>query len=102
MKSKYNFDGPKYSTARIASDISLELQVFLWTLIETRAQTGNADYLQVFALRSEGPSTQVITHTQEQPPMEETHSITMTHPFTGNIWVIDDVLHATMIFPEEY
>ena len=45
------FDNPGYNTIGIQQKLSIELQIILWTLIDSRkAENAELDYLQVFEL----------------------------------------------------
>lgn len=63
------FDNPRYTTRGVTEKIPIELQIFMWSAIDTM-QVKRKDYLQVFKLYTEnvdGRSIQIVEHTQEQP-----------------------------------
>lgn len=101
MTTNYRFSGPKYSTSRIAAEVPLELQLFLWALVEKRGQSGACDYLQVFELSHDGV-TQKVVHSQEEPTYRHEYSFAHDAPVQGKIYAIDDREHSTMLFADEY
>lgn len=102
------FENPRYMTRGIQENVSLDLQIILWRLIDDRKVKGHKlDYLQVFELSSEtvGEQTlQIVLHRQEQPQYRSTHRfVPIQHPLEKiRIWVVDDGEHSTMLFPSEY
>lgn len=48
-------DKPKYATQQIASNVSVEIQVLLWRIMDSRRNNQEPlDYLQVFHLQRNG------------------------------------------------
>ena len=104
--NNFKFDGPKYSTNTIVHELPLELQLYLWQLVDERAQTSTADYLQVFSLSagrtSDGKEALVVKHSQVQPSIEDTYFLEAMPHRKAKIYVIDDISHVTMLFSHEY
>ena len=102
----YKFNGNRYMTRGIQSELPLELQLILWSMINDNIKQGfTMDYLQVFELKSvniDGMKMQEITHKQEQPSYKNTFAFETDHPITAKIFVIDDISHSTMLFSHEY
>jgi hypothetical protein len=62
-------DKPRYATHQIVSNVSVEIQGILWTMMDIRRNNQETlDYLQVLFLKV--GNMQMITNKQEQPPME--------------------------------
>ncbi|WP_337019535.1 DUF960 family protein [Oceanobacillus massiliensis] len=101
---KFEKDKPRYETKQIASKVSIEIQMLLWKLIDSRNDRGETlDYLQVFELQKSDDS-QIILNRQEQPPMIKTMNLRLkkTAPMETTIWIIDDGSQCTMLFPDDY
>lgn len=100
------FDTKKYVTRGIADQMPLELQLYLWNMIEEARNTTNLDYLQVFELKAinqGGQYLQQITHTQEVPPYNKTVVIKIDNPINNcKVFCIDDTTHSTLLFANEY
>ncbi|ESU34153.1 hypothetical protein G3A_02475 [Bacillus sp. 17376] len=97
-------DKPRYVTRQIASNVSVEIQVLLWRIMDVRRNNQEPlDYLQVFHLQRIG-DMQMITNKQEQPPMEMVVRLKLkkSQPIDTTIWIIDDGSHCTMLFPNDY
>lgn len=63
-------DKPRYVTRQIASNVSIEIQVLIWRIMDIRRNNQEPlDYLQVFNLQRI-IDMQMITNRQEQPPMK--------------------------------
>ena len=89
----------RYVTARIADEVPITLQMFMWACIDMLEI--EADYLQVFELTAT-PEGQRIVHKQEQPPYRKEYLVPCAKPLSAKIFVIDDGKYATMLFAEEY
>jgi len=102
----YKFNGARYMTNGINSQLSLELQLILWGMIAENIKKGlKMDYLQVFDLKLihiDGVRMQEITHRQEQPKRQNTFAFESDKPINAKIFVIDDIDHVTMLFNHEY
>ena len=91
---------PRYLTRGIDAEIPLELQMFMWEVVDRMLEP--KDYLQVFRL-TEQNGLQIIHHTTEQPEYEMTYILTtMTKAVTAKVYIIDDGDHCTMLLAEEY
>lgn len=101
------FDGDKFLTRGIASNIPVEIQMFIWSAIENM-KSPDMDYLQVFDLFEEN-GLQIIHHTSEVPPFDMTYILPeVSKTVSAKIFVIDDYFAdedkhiATMLLAEEY
>ena len=103
----YKFNGNRYMTSGINAELPLELQLILWGMIQDNVNKKDftMDYLQVFELKSvniDGMTMQEITHRQEQPSYKNVFAFETDNPITAKIFVIDDIVHITMLFSHEY
>ncbi|MDR7235698.1 DUF960 family protein [Neobacillus drentensis] len=97
-------DKPRYVTQQIATNVSIEIQVLLWRIMDSRRNNQEPlDYLQVFHLQRNG-DRQRISNKQEQPPMEMVAQFEPkeSQPIDTTIWIVDDGSHCTMMFPNDY
>ena len=91
---------PRYLTRGIDAEIPLELQMFIWEVVDRMPEP--KDYLQAFRL-TEQNGWPIIHHTAEQPEYEMTYILpTMTKAVTAKVYIIDDCDHCTMLLAEEY
>ena len=91
---------PRYLTRGVDLEISLEIQLFLWTAIDNMPEP--KDYLQVFNLTVEN-GLQIVKHSSEQPKFDMTYALpTAEQTVTKKIYVIDDGDQCTMLLAEEY
>jgi hypothetical protein len=102
------FNSPRYATKEIMDMVSIELQAFLWSLIDTRRERGDdLDYLQVFTLSKKindrHQELQVSYH-QEEPFYCEIFTINIPEEAIDKItiWVINSGDYSTMLLPHEY
>lgn len=93
------FNSDRYMTKGIKEKISLELQIYLWNLIDEMPEP--KDYLQVFRL-SAFEGKQKIVHSQEVPEYQKEYFISCENPIIEKIFVIDDETHCTMLLASEY
>lgn len=91
------FKNKRYTTARIAKELSLELQVILWSLID---KMDTKDPFQFFTLICENGNQKII-HEQEDPEYKKEH-IFRVPGIDAKVYVIDDSEHTTMLFADEY
>lgn len=101
------FIAPRYITKSIQQEVGMDLQILLWSLIDTNKNREiPLDYLQIFELTVEyacGEVFQKIVHRQEQPCSEEiTYYRNIEKPINTAIWVIDSGEYSTMLYPSEY
>lgn len=96
----------RYVTSGIQQEVPLELQLFLWSCIDSLKDQGNElDYLQVFEITGEFGdelSHLNIEHRQEVPEYNKTYVVTSEEPINAKIFVIDDGEYTTMLLAEEY
>lgn len=97
----------RYLTRGVAREIPMELQAFLWGIIEKEKSRHELDYLQVFRLEVDGEGNLHVHYSQEQPEHEKTHSLAtigakMPEINGRKIYIIDDGTHVTMLLAEEY
>ena len=93
------FPQKRYLTTQIDREIPIDLQLFLWKLVDDLGD--DADYLQVFRLSALSRLQQII-HSQEEPSMRMVYLIPSEVPITAKIYIIADEGYATMLFAEEY
>jgi hypothetical protein len=101
------FTSFRYMTRGIQDQVGLDLQIIMWSLIDSRLATGEEmDYLQVFNFTKECTNDTIIQnviHKQEQPIYEYLHSYgNIANPLDITVWVIDDGSNTTMLLPSEY
>lgn len=90
----------RYLTRGIDTNISLELQIFLWNAIELMPEP--KDYLQVFELVARG-GVQYIHHKSEQPEFEMTYILPdVENAVNAKVYCIDSEDYCTMLLAEEY
>jgi len=97
------FDGEKYSTCGIATQIPIYIQNILWYMVDIIPEP--KDYLQVFELSEvikDGSAKQKILHTQENPKYVSENIISVKEVITAKIYIIDDCSSCTMLFASEY
>lgn len=99
------FENKRYMTKAIASDISFDLQLYLWELIDELKAKIKLDYLQVFQLNTveeNGIILQQIIHSQEIPAYHSETLIYCLEPVNAKIYCIDDGENSTMLLADEY
>ena len=98
------FQGKRLVTRGVADTIPPEVQMFLWSLLDSliAKRTVEVDYLQVFELMGvEGQQT--IIHRQEMSDYQVIYQFDkVDHPLYQKIYVIDDGPHCTMLLNDEY
>ena len=94
-----SFYGQQYMTRGVQAEIPLDLQLFMWYLINKLPEP--KDYLQVFRL-SVCDNGQHIVHEQEEPSYHKEYDCQIDNPVTAKVYVIDDGDHSTMLLAEEY
>ena len=99
-------NGSRYVTRGVGNRIPLDIQIFMWQLIEDLKDTvGEIDYLQVFdiSIVNETEKTVRIIHSQEVPQYKRIWIVKASEPCDNEkIFVIDDDTHSTMLLAEEY
>lgn len=86
-------------TATINNELPIELQLFLWNLIDEL--NTERDYLQCFSIKA---SEYFLKVTHSQLEYEEVYSLPNVFELSSNfdIFVIDDNENCTMMFSYEY
>ena len=92
------FKNAKYLTRGVQSEIPIELQIFMWSCIESVPEP---DYLQIFRLEPM-KTMQKIIHEQEEPEYRKEYLLKSDAPITAKVYIIDDGEHSTMLLAEEY
>lgn len=91
----------RYMTREIAEEIPLEINILIWSLIDSL--TIEKDYLQIFELNPIGKGIVEIIHKQEVPAYE-------SYIYINNddikdkfkIYAIDSVEYSTLMFSYQY
>jgi hypothetical protein len=102
------FEGQRFITRGVQSEISLVLQLILWDMVSS--VPCEKDYLQVFKLCSaikDGKKAQVIQQSQEVPPYKCNFEYYCEMPVTTKLFCIDDddgegKSHCTLLLAAEY
>ena len=96
----------RYITRGVGNRIPLDIQIFIWQLIEDLKDTaGEVDYLQVFdiSIADKTEETVRIIHSQEVPQYKKIWIVKASEPCDNEkIFVMDDDTHSTMLLAEEY
>lgn len=92
------FKNAKYLTRGVQSEIPIELQLFMWSCIESVPEP---DYLQIFRLEPM-KTMQKIIHEQEEPEYRKEYLLKSDAPITAKVYVIGDGEHSTMLLASEY
>lgn len=99
-------NGSRYVSRGINDEIPIDVQIFMWQLIEELKDTiGDVDYLQVFTISTidKSENTIRIIHSQEVPEYKKIWIFEASEPCNEEkIFVIDDWSHATMLLAKEY
>ena len=99
-------NGSRYVSRGINNEIPIDVQIFMWKLIEELKDTiGDVDYLQVFTISTVNKSENTIRiiHSQEVPEYKKIWIFEASEPCNEEkIFVIDDWSHATMLLAKEY
>ena len=94
----------RYVTKGVRERIPVELQVLKWSTIDNMI-VDKKDYLQVFTLNpreNNGRKMQHIKHSQEQPDYVNEFDVIVENVVSEKVYIIDDVIHSTMLLAEEY
>ena len=99
-------NGSRYITRGVENKIPLDLQIFMWQLIEEIKDTvEELDYLQIFniVVVDEIENKVIIIDSQEVPEYKNILIVNTSEPCDSEkIFVIDDNTHSTMLLAEEY
>ncbi|WP_434796050.1 DUF960 family protein [Staphylococcus equorum] len=99
----------RYITRGVNENLSLDLQILLWHMVEERDNQSHTDYLHIFRLK-EDDNVLSVTHEQEQPPYKLDYNY-INYQKNENVWpkkvyVIReydvDTFYYVMLLPEEY
>ncbi|RKQ12140.1 DUF960 family protein [Ureibacillus endophyticus] len=91
-----------YMTRAIAEELPVEHQQFIVQYILKHHQQ-LTDYLQIFEFYIEDDQQWFIQR-QEEPERETTIFVELTtaRPIERKVWIMDQVDHVMMLFPEDY
>ena len=96
----------RYVSRGINNEIPIDVQMFMWKLIEGLKDTmDDVDYLQVFKISTvdESENKIRIIHSQEIPEYKKIWIFKASQPCNDEkIFVIDDGSHSTMLLADEY
>ena len=98
------FQGKRLVTKGIAETIPLEVQMFLWSLLDDliAKRAVELDYLQVFELSGDGDQQKII-HSQEMPDYQAIYQFgNVVSPINSKLYVIDNSTYVTMLLCQEY
>ena len=98
------FQGKRLVTRGVADTIPLEVQMFLWSLLDNliAKRVVELDYLQVFELAGE-EGQQKIVHSQEMPDYQATYQFdNVVSALNSKLYVIDNSTYVTMLLCNEY
>ncbi len=107
MNESYKFSKEnRYLTRGIQEHIPMEVQAFLWGLIDVKVKLGEQlDYLQIFKFETDEKHLYIV-HSQEESQREEKYSLELKKGYEEmqnvKIYILDDKTHATMLLAEEY
>lgn len=94
----------RYVSRQVNENVPMQLQILMWSLIDSLKEKKRLDYLQIFRLKVKGHRV-LIEHEQEVPAYKELYEVEKSKfPIEHDmkIYVIDSVDYSTMIFAEEY
>ncbi|MDU2896982.1 MAG: DUF960 family protein [Clostridium sp.] len=94
----------RYVSRQVNEVVPIQLQILMWSMIDSLKEKKKLDYLQIFRLKVKGDKV-LIEHEQEVLPYKEKYEVEKAKFPIGNdmkIYVIDSVDYSTMIFAEEY
>ena len=95
----------RYVSRQVNEAVPMQLQILMWSMIDSLKQKKELDYLQIFRLKVKGDKV-LIEHEQEVPPYKEQYEVEKEKfpiEFDMKIYVIDSGgEYSTMIFADEY
>lgn len=94
----------RYVSRQVNEVIPIQLQILMWSMIDSLKEKKKLDYLQIFRLKLKGDKV-LIEHEQEVPPYKEKYEIDkVKFPIEHDmkLYIIDNVDYCTMILAEEY
>lgn len=97
-------NGSRYVNRGINNEISIDMQIFMWQLMEGLKHTiEDVDYLQVFTISTVDENKIRIIQSQEVPEYKKICIFKASEPCNDEkIFVIDDGSYATMLLADEY
>ena len=98
------FQGKRFVTKGVADNVPLEVQMFLWSLLDNliAKRLVEVDYLQVFELSSKNGNQKII-HRQEAPDYQAVYWFnTIASPLKNTLYIIDNSSYVTMLLCDEY
>ena len=92
----------RYVSRLVNENVPMQLQILMWSMIDSLKGKKELDYLQIFRLKVKGDRV-LIEHEQEVPPYQEEYEgekakFLIEHDM--KIYVIDSIDYITMIFAE--
>jgi len=103
-KERKMFQGKRLVTRGVADTIPPEVQMFLWSLLDSliAKRTVEVDYIQVFELVG-ADGQQMIIHRQEMPDYQVVYQFdNVVNSLNSKLYVIDDSTYVTMLLYQEY
>lgn len=94
----------RYVSRQVNEVIPIQLQILMWSMIDSLKEKKKLDYLQIFRLKVKGNKV-VIEHEQEIPPYKEKYEVEKAKfPIESDmkLYIIDNIDYCTMILAEEY
>ena len=94
----------RYVSRQVNETVPIQLQILMWSMIDSLKEKKKLDYLQIFRLKVKENKV-LIEHEQEVPPYKEKYEVEKAKfPIEHDmkIYVIDSVDYSTMILAEEY
>lgn len=93
---------PRYITRAVGEELSIEHQQFIFNYIHEHKANMN-DYFQIFNFYIENDE-QWLIQMQEKPNRETTVFVPLKRsvPINRKVWIMDQVDHIIMLFPEDY
>lgn len=94
----------RYVSRQVNENVPMQLQILMWSMIDSLKEKKRLDYLQIFRLKVKDHRV-LIEQEQEVPPYKELYEVEKSKfPIEHDmkIYVIDSVDYSTMIFAEEY
>lgn len=94
----------RYVSRQVNENVPIQLQILMWSMIDSLKGKKELDYLQIFRLKVKG-SKVLIEHEQEVPPYKEQYEVEKSKfPIEHDmkIYAIDSVTYSTIILAEEY
>lgn len=94
----------RYVIRQVNETVSIQLQILMWSMIDSLKEKKKLDYLQVFRLEVKEDKV-LIEHEQEVPKYKKRYEVDkklFSIEDNVKVYVIDDVNHSTMILAEKY